>query len=273
MDNKSIQQLAEEILKSKWEEEFKKTRYVKCLSPKALIGTTAYKSVLAAMVEMFEQGAYYRFITDPAPKADAPNDIVEQAKQWVSQNIQNPDYFDILPDVKPEAVNQYCERAFIAGAAAASPKWIKVSERLPVKENTYPVRWWDDSGKPFILGACMWDGYQFDTRDEPDDIEGAQPDEWLEEAPASQAIPDTDDKDLIAIASNLSMHTIRQVAEKEEGELQPCCANSCDGFKCESGSVHLIDPNKEEGNDVPSDNNSNEAAVASHTASSGNSNQ
>jgi hypothetical protein len=114
---------------------------------------------------------------------------------------------------------------------------------------------------------------------------------------------------------------------KEEGELQPCCINSCDGFKCESGSVHLIASQskeegeaqvkqeiesairglekglewiepirqkmggvgrikfvmkhalsvlqglKEEGDDVASDNNSNEASVASHTASSGNSTQ
>jgi hypothetical protein len=94
----------------------------------------------------------------------------------------------------------------------------------------------------------------------------------IKAAAASQAIPATNDKDLIAIASNLSTHTVRQVIETEEGELQPCCANSCDGFKCESGSVHLIDsPNKEEGDDVASDNNSNGASVASHSSTSGNS--
>jgi hypothetical protein len=72
---------------------------------------------------------------------------------------------------------------------------------------------------------------------------------------------------------------------KEEGELQPCCANSCDGFKCESGSVHLITSPVEQileymfqnrynetnpvlyahvasfikGDDVASDNNSNQS--------------
>jgi hypothetical protein len=74
------------------------------------------------------------------------------------------------------------------------------------------------------------------------------------------------------VKAECSIEPLASLRGKEEGELQPCCANSCDGFKCESGSVHLIDnPNKEERDYVASDNNSNGTAVASHTASSGNS--
>lgn len=56
-------------------------------------------------------------------------------------------------------------------------QFISVDARKPTKINTYHVRWLED-GRPLILGACMWDGSKFDTMDE--EIEGAQPDEWLD---------------------------------------------------------------------------------------------
>jgi hypothetical protein len=217
------------------------------------------------------------------------------------------DIYDHYPDFgngeralmeKSDVLAALCEM-FEAGVAAASPqlRWVKASERKPKEEGLYFVR-------KSIYGGLGYTKYtaRFEEEDFYDDhyndrslpfyVEGL---EWLEEAPAPQAIPETNIEEAI---KGLIMHRLHKYATKYGWELlvQQSIEFSDDLYDMLSKLYNITvvaslrgkeegergaSPNKEEddfhegmwGMDVASDNNSNGTAVASHTASSGNSNQ
>ncbi len=40
----------------------------------------------------------------------------DEAKNYVNNHVQNPEFFDFLPDVSPKKLNEYCERVYFDAA-------------------------------------------------------------------------------------------------------------------------------------------------------------
>jgi hypothetical protein len=213
-----------------------------------------------------------------------------------------------------EALSALCEM-YQAGAAAASPKadaesieiWRNRAayfekefhsankEIIYLQEKLADIRKWIVEQRNIAHVNCLEDKKQAYNHVLA----------YMEQsqAPAPQAIPEKEEVEKIArqwyeknkyrsdfpadsdYYSFIEGYKAASLRGKEEGELQPCCANSCDGFKCESGSVHLITSPVEQileymfqnrynetnpvlyahvasfikGDDVASDNNSNQS--------------